>query len=92
MRFSMTRLCGGEALMLIPRDEGLSFDLEMLDRRLSEEGYNTHLDGLMLIMNWRNMEVTVYEQGKIMFHPLKDRSTAVRYANELLQTFKDLSS
>jgi hypothetical protein len=44
----------------------------------------------MLIMNWEGMEVTVYEPGKIMFHPLKDRNRAIDHANTLFEMFRDM--
>jgi len=31
------------------------------------------------------MEVTLYPQGKVMFHPLSDRDLAVEYAAMILE-------
>ena len=39
---------------------------------------------MMLVMSWKGMEVTLYSQGKVMFHPLSDRDTAISYASEIL--------
>jgi hypothetical protein len=44
-------------------------------------------DDMMLVMSWKGMEVTLYSQGKIMFHPLDDRNTAIQYADEILGMF-----
>ena len=40
--------------------------------------------GLMLIMTWKDIEVTLYPQGKIMFYPLSDKDLAVEYATNIL--------
>ncbi len=84
MRFNITRLCGGKALMASP---SVMFDLDL------DEATNVLRDefkikkndgGLMLIMGWKEMEVTLYPQGKIMFHPLSDKDQAIEYATYIL--------
>jgi len=84
MRYSVTRLCGGKALMAAPRDD-IRLDLTKAAAVLSEIGEIKSCDGMMLVFAWKEMEVTVYEQGKIMFHPLDDRGTAISYADEILR-------
>jgi len=83
MRYTVTRLCGGKALMVSPRDI-VSIDMERAYGILSNIGDMKSMDEMMFVMSWKGMEVTVYSQGKIMFHPLDDRDTAVSYANDLL--------
>ncbi|MDD4244928.1 MAG: hypothetical protein PHI62_02005 [Candidatus Methanomethylophilaceae archaeon] len=83
MRFTVTRLCGGKALMAASR-ELLDVDLEKAGAFISEEGSVKKSDDLMMVADWRGMEVTIYPQGKVMFHPLSDRDTAIRYATEIL--------
>lgn len=83
MRFTVTRLCGGKALMAASR-ELLDVDLEKAGAFISEEGSVKKSDDLMMVTDWRGMEVTIYPQGKVMFHPLSDRDTAIRYATEIL--------
>jgi len=84
MRYTVTRLCGGEAIMLIPRDTQLNLNLDALEDTLLLHGIDARYDGMMIIMNWKQMEVTIYEAGKIMFHPLKDSTAAIEYANEIM--------
>lgn len=83
MRFTVTRLCGGKALMAASRDL-LDVDLERAGAFISEEGSVKKSDDLMMVADWRDMEITIYPQGKVMFHPLSDRDTAVKYATEIL--------
>ena len=86
MKFSVTRLCGGKALMAASADR-MDIDLGHASEILSGEGFVTKSleDGLMLVMDWNGMEVTLYPQGKIMFHPLSDKDTSVRYATDILE-------
>lgn len=83
MRFTVTRLCGGKALMAASRDL-LDVDLERAGAFISEEGSVKKSDDLMMVADWCGMEITIYPQGKVMFHPLSDRDTAVKYATEIL--------
>lgn len=83
MRFTVTRLCGGKALMAASKDI-LDMDMGKASTFISEEGTVKSCDELMMVADWRGMEVTVYPQGKVMFHPLSDRDIAVKYATEIL--------
>lgn len=62
----------------------LDVDLERAGAFISEEGSVKKSDDLMMVADWRGMEITIYPQGKVMFHPLSDRDTAVKYATEIL--------
>lgn len=84
MRYTITRLCGGEAILLIPQDTKLILNLDALSASFSNQGIEVRFDGIMIVMHWKKMDVTIYETGKIMFHPLKDSTTAIAYANELM--------
>jgi len=83
MRYSVTRLCGGKALMVSPREQ-FSVDMDKAAAVLSDIGKISGGDDMMIIFTWKEMEVTVYSQGKIMFHPLDDRNAAISHANEIL--------
>jgi len=83
MRYSVTRLCGGKALMASPREQ-LDIDMECAAASLSAVGEIKSTDEMMIVLSWKEMEVTLYKQGKVMFHPLDDRNTAVSYADEIL--------
>ena len=83
MRYSVTRLCGGKALMVTPC-ERISLDIVKISDALSKVGDIAKTDDMMLVMSWKGVEVTVYSQGKIMFYPVDDRDVAVSYANDIL--------
>ena len=78
------RLCGGEALMAVSAD-GLDLDLIKASEKLGGMGHRIKQnDDMMIILEWKDMEVTIYPQGKVMFFPLKDRSLCIKYAAEIL--------
>lgn len=89
MKFAVTRLCGGKALMAASNEQ-MDIDLEKASGILSEEGFTIkkNEDGLMLITEWKEMEVTIYPQGKIMFHPLSDKDTSIEYATMILNKIR----
>jgi len=84
MRYSVTRLCGGKALMVSPRDHP-EIDMIKAAETLSSAAEIKSGDDMMLVISWKGMDVTIYSQGKVMFHPLDDRDAAISYANEILE-------
>ncbi len=66
--------------MAIPH-ETMNIDLKnavmMLGKEFVVKGNH---EGLMLVLGWKEMDVTLYPQGKIMFYPLDDKSLATEYA------------
>ena len=38
--------------------------------------------------NWNGMETTLYRQGKVMFFPLSDKATCIKYATEILERYQ----
>lgn len=85
MKFAITRLCGGKALMAAS-SEAMDIDLERASKILSADGFvkKRNEDGLMLILDWKDMEVTLYPQGKVMFYPLAEKELAIEYATMIL--------
>ncbi len=88
MRFNVTRLCGGKALMASP-SETFDIDLGKATEILGGEfEIKRNEGGLMLIMSWKEMEVTLYPQGKIMFYPLSEKELAIEYASMILDKLR----
>lgn len=84
MRFTIARLCGGEALMAISADV-LDIDMTKAKGCLMSKGYNIkQSDDLMIVFDWNGMETTLYPQGKVMFFPLQDKTSCIKYATEIL--------
>lgn len=90
MKFTITRLCGGKALMASPADM-MDIDLDKAADILSKDGFakKRNEEGLMLIMDWNGMEVTLYTQGKIMFYPLSEKEQAIEYATKMLEMIRE---
>lgn len=83
MRFQITRLCGGKALMCASR-EPLSLDMVVARSVLEARGEIRSSDEMMIVSQWKDMEITLYPQGKVMFYPLDDKELAVSYATDIL--------
>lgn len=84
MRFTITRLCGGKALMAASKDD-MDLDMGKAESVMSERGAIKSRDDMMLVSQWGEMEVTVYPQGKVMFFPLEDKDKAVEYATDIIE-------
>jgi ArsR family metal-binding transcriptional regulator len=84
MRFTVTRLCGGKALMAASKDV-LDLDMEKAEKVMAERGPVKSRDDMMLVSQWNEMEVTVYPQGKVMFFPLADKDKAIEYATDIIE-------
>ena len=89
MKFTVTRLCGGKALMAAS-SETMDIDLKKASDILCKDGFDfkRNEDDLMLIMEWKDMEVTIYPLGKIMFYPLSEKDKAIEYATDILEKIR----
>ena len=88
MKFSIARLCGGQALMAVSVDI-MDIDMEAAAKRIAEEGLEiTSKDDQMIVYKWNGMETTLYRPGKVMFFPLSDKATCIRYATEILEKYQ----
>lgn len=84
MRFTTARLCGGEAIMAISADI-LDIDMAKAKEYFLSKGCNIkQSDDLMMVFDWNGMEATLYPQGKVMFFPLQDKSSCIKFATEIL--------
>lgn len=88
MRFSIARLCGGQALMAVSVDI-MDIDMEAAARKIEDEGLEiTSKDDQMIVYKWNDMETTLYRPGKVMFFPLSDKATCIKYATEILEKYQ----
>jgi hypothetical protein len=70
--------------MAIPSQD-CDLNIEYVADVFSKEGCMIkEKDDMILVMVWKNMETTVYPQGKIMFFPLRDKRSCIDYATEIL--------
>ncbi|MBE6527619.1 MAG: hypothetical protein E7Z64_00380 [Thermoplasmata archaeon] len=87
MKFSIARLCGGQALMAVSVDI-MDIDMEAAAKKIEAEGLNIKSkDDQMIVYDWNNMETTLYRPGKVMFFPLSDKATCIKYATEILEQY-----
>ena len=87
MKFSIARLCGGKALMAVSADI-MDIDMEAAAKKIESGGLKINTkDDQMIVYIWKDMEVTLYKPGKVMFFPLSDKATCIRYATEILEQY-----
>jgi len=87
MKFSIARLCGGQALMAVSVDI-MDIDMEAAAKRIEAEGLPIQSkDDQMIVYQWNGMETTLYRPGKVMFFPLSDKATCIKYATEILEQY-----
>ncbi len=88
MKFSIARLCGGQALMAVSVDI-MDIDMEAAARKIEDEGLEiTSKDDQMIVYKWNGMETTLYRPGKVMFFPLSDKASCIRFATEILERYQ----
>jgi len=88
MKFSIARLCGGQALMAVSVDI-MDIDMEAAAKKMESEGLNIkNKDDQMIVYDWNDMETTLYRPGKVMFFPLSDKATCIKYATEILERYQ----
>ena len=86
LRFTVTRLCGGQDLVLTP-DRKIPVDCD----RVFVQMKSTYIRGARdsARFDWNGIMVTVYPAGSIMFSFFNDRVKAEGYAKEILSEIYD---
>lgn len=88
MKFSIARLCGGQALMAVSMDI-MDIDMEAAAAKIESEGLPIQTkDDQMIVYQWNDMETTLYRPGKVMFFPLSDKTLCIKYATEILEKYR----
>jgi hypothetical protein len=74
----VTALCGGRAVQVLPaRAEGpLALDLDLLAERLGTVGAVERGEGFLRLRSGEGFTVTVFSDGRALFHGLTDASLA----------------
>jgi len=87
VKFSIARLCGGQALMAVSVDP-MDIDMDAAAERIASQGLPIQTkDDQMIVYQWNGMETTLYRPGKVMFFPLSDKATCIKYATEILEQY-----
>ena len=88
MKFSIARLCGGQALMAVSVDP-MDIDMDAAAERIASEGLPIQSkDDQMIVYQWNGMETTLYRPGKVMFFPLSDKAECIKFATEILEKYQ----
>lgn len=88
MKFSIARLCGGQALMAVSADV-MDIDMDKAATMIESEGLPISTkDDQMIVYQWNDIETTLYRPGKVMFYPLSDKTLCIKYATEILEKYQ----
>ena len=86
IRFTVTRLCGGQDLVLTP-DRKIPVDCDRVFVQMKSSYTRGARDSARF--DWNDIMVTVYPAGSIMFSFFNDRVKAEEYARMILSEIYD---
>lgn len=86
LRFTVTRLCGGQDLVLTP-ERKIPIDCDRVFVQMKSPYTRGARDSARFV--WNNLTVTVYPAGSIMFLFFNDRVKAEEYARRILSEIYD---
>jgi len=75
MRFKIERICDSEGLSIIPL-EPARFDMEKCARVLDTHKCLVENLDVMIIAIIEGVEITLYRNGRLMMHPMRDEKKA----------------
>ena len=84
MKFKVERVCRTDSMSAIPR-ESIRFDLPASAKALEALGTPVELHELYLIVRMDSMDITVYPSGRVLLHPLNDKTRAKELAQRLFE-------
>ncbi len=86
LRFTVTRLCGGQDLVLTP-DRKIPVDCNRVFVQMKSPYVRGARDSARFV--WNDITVTIYPAGSIMFSFFNDRPNAEEYARQILSEIYD---
>lgn len=81
LKFTVTRLCGGQDLLLTPNRK-IPIDLDRVFTEMKSTYPRTTKD--FVKFDWNGLSMTVYPAGSILFWFFNNRPKAEEYARQLL--------
>ena len=81
IRFTVTRLCGGQDLLLTP-ERKIPIDLDRVYAEMKSCYPRATID--FIKFDWNGLSLTLYPAGSILFWFFNDRPRAESYARQLL--------
>lgn len=82
MKFRVERICRTDSMSAIPM-EHRRFDLPLSVIQLEEAGHKVESHELYLVVTVDGLDLTVYPSGRVLIHPLNDKSKAKELAQRL---------
>jgi hypothetical protein len=79
VKFKVVRLCKENAMSIVP-SEALRYDLVRAAGLLEQKGYETTMQGPMLIARSADFEITLYTSGRMLISRVETREQAVSAA------------
>lgn len=81
VKFKVVRLCKQEAMSVVPTDV-LRFDLDRVAELLRDKGFETAMQGPMLIAK-KDIEITFYTSGRMLLSKVENKEKATEAATML---------
>jgi len=88
MKFKIIRLCTGDAFSVVPQ-EIVRFDLDRVAEIFMKNGIEIANPGVMIIARLKDVEMTIYTNGRLMIRPIQDRERAESIANEIYRCLEN---
>ena len=85
MKFKVERICCYDSMSAMPIDR-TRLDLKASEKALRDAGYEVEPEELYLTIKVDEMDITVYPGGRVLIHPMNDKTKA----KELAQRIFDL--
>lgn len=88
MKFKIVRLCTGDAFSVVPQ-EIIRFDLDRVAEILGRNGMEIINPGVMIIARLKDVEMTIYTNGRLMIRPIQEKERVESIANEIYRCLKN---
>ncbi|MHC1680177.1 MAG: hypothetical protein AB9860_02875 [Methanomassiliicoccales archaeon] len=84
MKFRVERICRSDSMSAIPLEK-VRFDLVRSCDSLRIKGYQVESHELYLVTNVGPLDVTIYGSGRVLVHPLNDKTKAKELAQTIFE-------
>ncbi len=80
VKFKLVRLCKQDAMSVVP-SESVRYDLNKAAELLEQKGYQTTMQGPMLIARSADFEITLYTSGRMLISRIESKEGAASAAD-----------
>jgi len=84
MKFRVERICRSDSMSAIPLEK-VRFDLARSCDALRAKGYEVESHELYLVTKLGKLDITIYGSGRVLVHPLNDKTKAKELAQTLFE-------